>query len=414
MVEPALQGSNEAGAAVSPRSISLFGATGSIGANTVDLITRHPERFVVEAVTAHSDVDGLARVAREVGAKLAVIADGSAYSRLRDALAGTDIEAAAGEEALVEAATRRVDLVVAAIVGAAGLAPTLAAIDAGSNIALANKECLVCAGDLFMASVSRQNVRLLPVDSEHNAIFQALGAGGSDGVEKIILTASGGPFRDWTAEQLAEATPAEAAAHPNWPMGRKISVDSSTLINKGLELIEAHHLFCLGSDQIDVLIHPQSIVHGLVAYQDGSVISQMSVTDMRVPLGYCLWWPERRVAPRKRLDLATLSTLTFEDPDPVRFPALPLVRRALEAGGTATNLLNAANEIAVDAFLNGRIAYPDIVALADDVLSRAVAMDLPTAPSSLEEALMIDAEGRRLARARLEHFEARRLRTETI
>ena len=397
-----------------PRHISLFGATGSIGASTVNLLTRYPGKFSVEAVTAHRDAERLAEIAIELRAKLAVVADPNAYADLKDALAGTGIEAAAGNEALIDAARRRVDIAIAAIVGAAGLAPTLAAIEAGSNIALANKECLVCAGDLFMAAVAKHGVRLLPVDSEHNAIFQALGAGGTASVDKIILTASGGPFRDWPLERLANATPDEAASHPNWSMGRKISVDSSTLVNKGLELIEAHHLFGLANDRIDVLIHPQSIVHGLVVYEDGSVISQMSVTDMRVPLAYCLWWPDRRAAPRKRLDLAALGTLSFEEPDPERFPGLPLARRALEAGGWATNILNAANEVAVDAFLNGRIAYPDIVALGDDVLTAATSLTLPKTPADLDEALALDAEGRRLARERLAHRPAKSPRTELI
>ena len=414
MVGPQSSDEVEMTAAASPRTISLFGATGSIGASTVDLIRRYSGMFAVEAVTAHSDVEGLAAVAKEVGAKIAVIADNSRHQALKEALAGSGVEVAAGGDALVEAASRPVDMMVVGIIGAAGLAPTLAAIEAGSDIALANKECLVCAGDVFMEAVARNKVRLLPVDSEHNAIFQALGAGGTEGVDKIILTASGGPFRDWAVERLAAATPDEAAAHPNWSMGRKISVDSSTLINKGLELIEAHYLFGLEADQIDVLIHPQSIVHGLVVYRDGSVISQMSVTDMRVPLAYCLWWPDRRRAPRKRLDLAALGTLTFEDPDPLKFPGLPLAKRALEAGGSATNILNAANEIAVDAFLNRRIGYPDIVALVDDVLSSVAASDFPRTPSNLEEALALDAEGRRIAREKLAQHSARQRRTEMI
>lgn len=397
-----------------PKRITVLGATGSIGASTVDLLKRYPEKFAVEAVTANRDAETLAKVATEIGAKRAVVADPSAYQELKAALAGTGIAAAAGPEALSDAASQTVDLVVAAIVGAAGLAPTMAAIEAGSDIALANKECLVCAGAMFMRAVARKNVRLLPVDSEHNAIFQALGAGGADAVEKIILTASGGPFRDWPLERMAKATTDQATHHPKWSMGKKISVDSSTLLNKGFELIEAKHLFDIAVDQIEVLVHPQSIVHGLVVYRDGSVISQMSVTDMRVPLSFCLWWPERRNAPRKQLDLAALGNLTFESPDPIKFPGLGLARLALEAGGWATNVLNAANEVAVDAFLMGAITYPDIVALSDQVLTSAGTMNFPSEVDSLEDALMLDAEGRRMAREALDDFGDIGKRKETI
>lgn len=396
------------------RRVSLFGATGSIGASTVNLLGRYPEMFEVEVLAAARDAEGLARAALAVDAKLAVIDDPAALPALREALAGSGIEVAAGSEAMIEAAGRPVDLVVAAIIGAAGLAPTLAAIEAGANVALANKECLVSAGDLFMSAVQRKGVKLLPVDSEHNAVFQALGAGGTEDVDRIILTASGGPFRGWSLGQLEHATPEQAAAHPNWSMGKKISVDSATLLNKGLELIEAHHLFGVPGDRLDVLIHPQSIVHGLVAYRDGSVVSQMSVTDMRVPLAYCLWWPQRRSAPAKKLDLVALHTLTFEEPDRERFPGLTLARNALEAGGAATNILNAANEVAVDAFLRGRIGFLDIVALAEEVLAGAAGLNLPAAPRSLDDALAIDAEGRRLAREQVEGFAAKRRRTEMI
>jgi 1-deoxy-D-xylulose-5-phosphate reductoisomerase len=396
-----------------PKRITVLGATGSIGASTVDLLRRYPDRFTVEAVTANRDAKTLAKVAIDVGAKRAVVADPSAYEDLKAALSGTDVATTAGAEALLDAASHPVDLVIAAIVGAAGLAPTMAAIEAGSDIALANKECLVCAGTVFMQAVARKNVRLLPVDSEHNAIFQALGAGGVDAVDKIILTASGGPFWDWPVENLANATPEQATHHPKWSMGKKISVDSSTLLNKGLELIEAHYLFGIEPERLEVLVHPQSIVHGLVAYRDGSVISQMSVTDMRVPLAFCLWWPERRNAPRKQLDLAAFGNLTFEDPDPVKFPGLQIARRALEAGGWATNILNAANEVAVDAFLMGAIAYPDIVALSDKVLTTAESMNFPSEVGSLEDALALDGEGRRTAREALVSFRGHGQRQET-
>lgn len=397
-----------------PKRITVLGATGSIGASTVDLLRRSPDRFTVEAVTANRDAKTLAKVAIDVGAKRAVVADPSAYEDLKSALAGTDIATSAGVKALLDAASHPVDLVIAAIVGAAGLAPTMAAIEAGSDIALANKECLVCAGTVFMRAVARKKVRLLPVDSEHNAIFQALGAGGVEAVDKIILTASGGPFRDWPVERLANATPEEAIHHPKWSMGKKISIDSSTLLNKGLELIEAHHLFDIAPERLEVLVHPQSIVHGLVAYRDGSVVSQMSVTDMRVPLAFCLWWPERRNAPRKKLDLTAVGNLTFEDPDPVKFPGLQIARRALESGGWATNVLNAANEVAVDAFLMGALSYPDIVALSDRVLITAGNMNLPSEVGSLEDALALDSEGRRMAREALVSFGDNGQRKETV
>jgi 1-deoxy-D-xylulose-5-phosphate reductoisomerase len=389
-----------------PRRISLFGATGSIGASTADILRRHPDRFSVDVVTANTDSAALASVARELGATLAVIADPAAYDELRSALAGTSIEVAAGETALVDAARRPVDMFVAAIVGAAGLPPTMAAIEAGADIVLANKECLVCAGELFMAAVKRKGVRLLPADSEHNAIFQVLGEGGIAEVDRVTLTASGGPFLNWSPTDLARATPDEAAAHPNWSMGRKISVDSSTLMNKGLEVIEAHHLFGLAPDRIDVLIHPQSIVHGLVTYRDGSVLAGLSVPDMRIPLANCLWWPDRAPGQPGRLGLADIGSLTFQAPDPTHFPGLALARDALDAGPRDTNILNAANEIAVHAFLQGRIGYLDISSLCEDVLTSAKAINLPMRPDSLDEALAIDAEGRRLAREVLTRFAA--------
>lgn len=413
MVTPALVDDTEMPNAPPSRSVSLFGATGSIGSSAVDLLRRYPAIFSVDAVTAGSDAAALARIAIELDANLAVVADGNALPELREALSGTGIETAGGPGSLVEAAQRKADIVIAAIVGAAGLEPTLAAIEAGSDIALANKECLVCAGDLFMNAAAQAGVRLLPVDSEHNAIFQALGSGGTADVDRIVLTASGGPFRGWTREKLETATPDQAAAHPNWSMGKKISVDSSTLLNKGLELIEAHHLFGLEGRRIEVLVHPQSIVHGLVMYRDGSVIAQMSVTDMRVPLAHCLWWPTRRSAPAKRLDLAAIGSLDFEEPDPDRFPALPLARRALDTGGWATNMLNAANEVAVDAFLNHAIGYLDIVRVSQEVLDRGAALGLPESPETVGQALEIDSEGRQLARECLSRLAGRREITET-
>ncbi|MEE8534446.1 MAG: 1-deoxy-D-xylulose-5-phosphate reductoisomerase, partial [Kiloniellales bacterium] len=329
-----------------PRSVTVLGSTGSVGRNTVELIERGRERFDVVALTAHSSVERLAEQARRLRPELAVIADGNLYAELKAALAGTGIETAAGETALVEAAMRPADWVMAAIVGAAGLAPTLAAVRRGAIVALANKETLVCAGALMMAEVAGNGATLLPVDSEHNAIFQVLDAERPDTVERIILTASGGPFRARSLEDMADVTPEQAVAHPNWDMGAKISVDSATMMNKGLELIEAHYLFTMPEGRIEILVHPQSVVHSMVAYVDGSVLAQMGQPDMRTPIAYTLAWPARMAAPVERLDLAALGTLTFEAPDPERFPALRLAREALCDGGGAPTILNAANEVA--------------------------------------------------------------------
>ncbi len=380
-----------------PRRISIFGATGSIGTNTLAVIADRPGEFDVEAVTAFGNAENLARVAKQVGAKVAVIADRRSYETLENALAGTGIEAAAGEKGIEEAASRPVDIVVAGIVGAAGLGPTLAAIRAGSNIALANKECLVCAGDLFVAEARAAGIRILPVDSEHNAIFQALGDNKIEDVDKIILTASGGPFRDWTKQAMAAAGPAEAIKHPNWSMGPKISVDSATLMNKGLELIEAHHLFGVGNDRLEVVVHPQSIIHGIVAFKDGTMIAAMSAPDMRMPIAHCLSWPKRGHDAGLGLDLAKVGKLTFEKPDLDRFPALRIARQALDAGGWATNTLNAANEIAVAAYLSGNIGFLEIARLVEDTIAEVAAAGLNHTPETIKDALALDKEGRRIA-----------------
>ncbi|HMN84739.1 MAG TPA: 1-deoxy-D-xylulose-5-phosphate reductoisomerase [Bauldia sp.] len=380
-----------------PRRITILGATGSIGTSTLAVVGERPGDFAVEAVTAFGNAESLARVAKSAGAKLAVIADRSAYDALRNALAGTGIEAAAGVAAIEEAAARPVDVVVAGIVGAAGLAPTFAAIGAGSTVALANKECLVCAGDLFMGEARRVGVDILPVDSEHNAIFQALDRNAIDVVDKIILTASGGPFREWTKQAMMNASPAEAVKHPNWSMGPKISVDSATLMNKGLELIEAHHIFGIEPDRIEVLIHPQSIVHGLVAYRDGSMIAQMGVPDMRMPIAHCLSWPKRSKVAGPPLDLVKLGRLNFARPDLDRFPALKLARQALAAGGWATNVLNAANEVAVAAFLAGNLGFLDIARIVEETIGQAEKQGLNRSPGSIKDALALDKEGRRIA-----------------
>ena len=389
------------------RRISILGATGSIGTNTLAVVAEHPEDFEVEAVTAFGNAESLARVARKVGAKVAVISDRTSYNVLKDALEGTGIEAAAGLNAIEEAAGRPVDVVVAGIVGAAGLSPTLAAIRAGSRIALANKECLVCAGDLFVAEAKKANVEILPVDSEHNAIFQALGANRIEDVDRIILTASGGPFRDWTKEAMMGARPEEALKHPNWSMGPKISIDSATLMNKGLELIEAYHLFGIDPDRIEVVVHPQSIVHGLVAYRDGTMIATLSAPDMRMPIAHCLAWPARGRETALGLDLTRVGRLTFERPDLERFPALRIAREALAAGGWATNILNAANEVAVAAYLAETIAFPEIARLVEDTLSEARSAGLDSTPTTIKEVLALDKEGRRLATQAVQRYAAK-------
>ena len=382
--------------AASVRSITILGATGSIGASTIDLIKRDPGRYRVEAVSARRNAAALATIAREVGARLAVVADPDAYDDLRNALAGSGIEAAAGEGALVEAAQRPADWVMAAISGSVGLKPTLAAIERGATVALANKECLVCAGSLFMRRAASAGATVLPVDSEHNAVFQALGAGRREDVKRVILTASGGPFRSWTAEAIAAATPEQALRHPNWSMGPKITVDSASLMNKGLELIEAHHLFALAPHEIDVLVHPQSVVHGLVEYRDGSVVAQLGSPDMRIPIAHCLAWPQRIDSPAARLDLAQVRELTFEEPDLVRFPAL--ARQAMATGGAAPTVLNAADEIAVGEFIAGRITFPAITALVEATLEAAAKRGLLAEPAGIDAALAIDHIARSLAR----------------
>jgi 1-deoxy-D-xylulose-5-phosphate reductoisomerase len=379
------------------RRVTILGATGSIGTSTLSVIAERPEAYAVEAVTALGNAEGLARAAIAADARLAVIADPAAYATLKAALSGTGIEAAAGIEAVEEAAGRPADIVVAAIVGAAGLGPTLAAIRAGSRVALANKECLVCAGDLFMKAAEAAGNPILPVDSEHNAIFQALGGHPIEATERIILTASGGPFRTWSKEAMASATAAQALKHPTWSMGPKVSIDSATLMNKGLEIIEAYYLFGLPPDQIDVLVHPQSVVHGIVIFRDGSMLAEMGAPDMRTPIAYCLAWPSREPAASARLDLAALGSLTFERPDHARFPALEIARQALDAGGSATNILNAANEIAVAAFLSGAIGFLEIAQLVEHTIERAVGLLPNRVPATVEEALAFDREGRRIA-----------------
>jgi 1-deoxy-D-xylulose-5-phosphate reductoisomerase len=379
--------------AEAPRSVTILGSTGSVGCSTVDLIARHPDQFTVAALTAKGNVQRLAEQAKRLRARRAVVADEARYGELRDALAGTGIAAAAGQAAVVEAASQPSDWVMSAIVGAAGLEPTLAAVRRGAIVALANKECLVCAGKLIMAEIREHGATLLPVDSEHSAIFQVFDFVQADRVEKIILTASGGPFRNVSLEQMGRATPQAAVAHPNWSMGAKISVDSATMMNKGLEMIEAYHLFPVRTDQIEVVVHPQSIIHSMVAYQDGSVLAQMGTPDMRTPIAYALGWPRRMSAPAQRLDLVQLGKLTFEAPDTERFPALKLAREALHQGGGAPTILNAANEVAVAGFMAGAIGFLDIARGVEHALGKIAAPP----PASIADVHALDAEARRVA-----------------
>jgi len=389
------------------RSITLLGATGSIGASTVDLLKRERDRYPVEAVCANRNAGALGALARELGARFAVVGDPAAYDELKAALAGSGIEAGGGESALIEAAERPADWVIGAITGAAGLKPTLAAADRGAIVALANKETLVCAGGLFMRRAAAAGATVLPVDSEHNALFQAMSGSRREDVRRVILTASGGPFRTASAQVIKTATVEQALKHPNWSMGAKVTIDSATLMNKGLELIEAHHLFALPSEQIDVLVHPQSIVHSLVEFCDGSLIAQLGSPDMRIPIAYCLAWPERIHGPAPRLDLARAGTLTFEEPDLARFPALALARRALEEGGAATTVLNAANEVAVAEFLARRLNFAGISALVEATLNAALSRNWTTEPESVEEALCVDKDTRVLAQSLMPEIAAK-------
>lgn len=353
-----------------PRWITVLGSTGSVGTQTLDLIAAEPGRFKVRALVAGKNVRLLAAQAKALGAELAVVADPSQYAALRDALAGSGVEAAAGAEAVIDAAARDADWTMAAITGAAGLAPTLAAVKRGASVALANKEALVCAGDVMLRAVREAGATLLPVDSEHNAIFQSMADGNRGAVEKIVLTASGGPFRTASLEDMRLAAPEQALRHPVWSMGAKISIDSATMMNKGLELIEAARLFALHESRIDVLVHPQSVIHGMVYYQDGSVMAQLGSPDMRIPIAHTLAWPARMATASRRLDLAAVGRLEFEAPDLVRFPALRLAREALQAGGGSPTILNAANEIAVEAFLRKQIGFLAIAETVDRVIQR--------------------------------------------
>jgi len=384
-----------------PRRVSLLGATGSIGKSTVDLVRRNPRRFQFVALAAGRDHAALARLALTFEPEFVALRDEGGYKELKAALAGTRVEVAAGREAVIEAARRDADIVVSAIVGAAGVEPTHAALAARRVIALANKECLVCAGAPFMRAVKAAGATLLPVDSEHNAIFQALGGVDPTTVERMTITASGGPFRQWSKEAIESATLEQALKHPNWSMGPKNTLDSATLMNKGLELIEAHHLFGVPPEKLDVVVHPQSIVHGLVYFADGSVTAGLAAPDMRTPIAHCLSFPERFNAPTPRLDLAAIGALTFERPDYERFPALKIAQEALAAGGALPTVLNAANEMAVEAFLNGRIGFTDIARHVGAAIEAAIKEGAEAEPATVADALAVDHNVREKSRALL-------------
>ena len=372
------------------KSVSIFGATGSVGQSTLDLIRQHPGQYKIIALTANDNAAELAALAKEFAAKVAVVADDAAYPELKRLLTGTSIEAASGAKALNDAAALGADWTMAAIVGCAGLPPTLEALRCGKTVALANKEALVSAGALMMTEARQAGATLLPVDSEHNAIFQALQGGRIDQVRKITLTASGGPFRTWTREQMALVTPEQAVAHPNWDMGAKISVDSATMMNKGLELIEAHHLFPVGLENIEILVHPQSVIHSMVEYHDRSTLAQLGSPDMRIPIANALAWPERMTTNCEPLDLADIGRLEFERPDEARFPATRIARDVITAGGAKPAMLNAANEVVVAAFLNRAVQFLDIT----EIVTRLLDSYSPPEPSALADIFAIDKETR--------------------
>ncbi|ABD07524.1 1-deoxy-D-xylulose 5-phosphate reductoisomerase [Rhodopseudomonas palustris HaA2] len=389
------------------RSISVLGATGSIGDSTMDLLRAAPEKYRVEALTGNANVAGLAKLAKEFNARFVAVADPARLGELRAALAGTDIAYGAGESAVIEAAARPADWVMAAISGAAGLKPALAAVDRGATVALANKECLVCAGDFFMSRAVAAGSCILPADSEHNALFQALASGNRHELTRVIITASGGPFRTWSAADIEQATLAQALKHPNWSMGQKITIDSASMMNKGLEVIEASYLFALSPDEIDVLVHPQSIVHGMVEFADHSVVAQLGAPDMRIPIAHCLGWPDRIVGRAARLDLAKIGQLTFEAPDFERFPGLRLAYDALRAGNGATTVYNAANEIAVAAFIAQKIRFGAIARLVEDTLNAWIRAGNLAPLGSADDAIAVDHNARKMAATLLPQIAAK-------
>jgi 1-deoxy-D-xylulose-5-phosphate reductoisomerase len=388
---------NNKAAASAVRTVTVLGATGSIGDSTMDLLRASPDRYQVEALTGHTNVQGLASLAREFGARFAAIADPARLGELKDALAGTRTECGAGESAIIDAAARPSDWVMAAISGAIGLKPTLAAIERGATVALANKECLVCAGEFFMQRAAAAGACILPADSEHNALFQALGSGNREELVRVIITASGGPFRTWASNEIEQATLAQALKHPNWSMGQKITIDSASMMNKGLEVIEASYLFALTPDEIDVLVHPQSIVHGMVEFSDRSVVAQLGAPDMRTPIAHCLGWPDRIVGPAAKLDLAQIGQLTFEAPDFGRFPALRLAYDALRSGRGTTTVYNAANEVAVAAFIAGKIKFGAIARLVEATMEDWIRSGNRAPLTSADDAITIDHTARNKA-----------------
>lgn len=392
---------NNKAAASAVRSVTVLGATGSIGDSTMDLLRGARDRYRVEALTANGNVQALAKLAKEFDARFAAVADPSRLGELKEALAGTRTECGAGESAIIEAAARPADWVMAAVSGAAGLKPALAAVDRGAVVALANKECLVCAGDFFMQRAAKAGACILPADSEHNALFQALSSGNREELVRVIITASGGPFRTWAPADIERATLQQALKHPNWSMGQKITIDSASMMNKGLEVIEASYLFALTPDEIDVLVHPQSIVHGMVEFSDRSVVAQLGTPDMRIPIAHCLGWPDRIVGPSAKLDLAKIGQLTFEAPDLERFPALRLAYEALRTGRGATTVYNAANEIAVAAFVAGKIRFGGIARLVEATLNDWIRTGNRAPLTSADDAISVDHIARNKAAALL-------------
>ncbi|MGM4962459.1 1-deoxy-D-xylulose-5-phosphate reductoisomerase [Tardiphaga sp. 1201_B9_N1_1] len=398
---------NNKPAASSLRSITVLGATGSIGDSTMDLLRASPERYQVEALTANGNVEGVVKLAKEFNARFVAVADESKLDELRAALAGTGIASGAGDSAIVEAAERPADWLMAAVSGAAGLKPALAAVDRGATVALANKECLVCAGDFFMDRAAKAGACILPADSEHNALFQALASGSREELTRVIITASGGPFRTWAAADIEQATLAQALKHPNWSMGQKITIDSASMMNKGLEVIEASYLFALAPDEIDVLVHPQSIIHGMVEFRDYSVMAQLGSPDMRTPIAHCLGWPDRIPGRAPPLDLAKIGSLTFEAPDYARFPGLKLAYDALRTGSGATTVYNAANEIAVAAFTAQKIRFGAIARLVEATMNEWVRAGNLAPLSSADDAIAVDHKARKMAATLLPQIAAK-------
>ena len=392
---------NNKSAASAVRSVTVLGATGSIGDSTMDLLRASRDRYRVEALTANSNVPALAKLAKEFDVRFAAVADPARLNELEDALAGTRIECGAGESAVIEAAARPADWVMAAVSGAAGLKPALAAVDRGATVALANKECLVCAGDFFMQRAVKAGACILPADSEHNALFQALSSGNREELLRVIITASGGPFRTWAASDIEQATLAQALKHPNWSMGQKITIDSASMINKGLEVIEASYLFALKPEEIDVLVHPQSIIHSMVEFCDRSVVAQLGSPDMRTPIAHCLGWPDRITGPAAKLDLAKIGQLTFEAPDFERFPGMRLAYDSLRTGNGATTVYNAANEVAVAAFIAGKIRFGAIARLVEATLEDWIRGGNLAPLSSADDAIYVDHVARNRAAALL-------------